>query len=72
MKRTVLTSITAIICVVLVSLSLKDGITKVADAKIEAASVAAEAAKYPYRVKKERFLNECIPAEIETIEYWGA
>ncbi|MEE1066349.1 MAG: hypothetical protein UH249_09480 [Acutalibacteraceae bacterium] len=44
MKRTVLTSITAIICVVLVSLSLKDGITKVADAKIEAASVAAEAA----------------------------
>lgn len=31
--------------------------------------VAAEGAKYPYRVKKERFLNECIPAEIETIEY---
>lgn len=44
MKRTVLTSITAIICVVLVSLSLKDGITKVAEAKVEAASVAAEAA----------------------------
>lgn len=44
MKRTVWTSITAIICVVLVSLSLKDGIVKVSEAKVEAASVAAEAA----------------------------
>lgn len=44
MKKTIWTSITAIICVLLVSLSLKDGITKVADAKVEAASMAAEAA----------------------------
>ena len=44
MKKTVWTSITAIICVVLVSLSLKDGIVKVSEAKVEAASVAAEAA----------------------------
>lgn len=44
MKKTIWTSITAIICVLLVSLSLKDGVTKIADAKVEAASMAAEAA----------------------------
>lgn len=44
MKKTIWTSITAIICVVLVSLSLKDGVTKIADAKVEAASIAAESA----------------------------
>lgn len=44
MKKTIWTSVTAIICAVLVSLSLKDGIVKVSEAKVEAASVAAEAA----------------------------
>lgn len=44
MKKTIWTSITAIICVLLVSLSLKDGVTKIADAKVEAASIAAESA----------------------------
>ena len=46
MKKTIWTSITAIICVLLVSLSLKDGVKKIADAKVEAASIAAEAAVY--------------------------
>ena len=44
MKKTIWTSITAIICVLLVSLSLKDGVKKIADAKVEAASIAAESA----------------------------
>ena len=44
MKKTIWTSVTAIICAVLVSLSLKDGIVKVSEAKVEAASVAAEEA----------------------------
>ena len=44
MKNTIWTSITAIICVVLVSLSVKSGLSELSKAQVEAASIKASVA----------------------------